>query len=150
MPKAVHCVQSGFIPPAPLVNFIRSRVYDPEQFDPNDATTRMAGTDDVWFNYAPIEEHTDRKADDPVKITSGLILINDAKHELFAGGQTYYLPPGTVFQIDVTKPHATVGDRDGLFVFLAWDSKVRRPIREFAMEATFSLTWGMLNLGMKE
>lgn len=149
--KAVYAVQSGFILPASITDFARKltkKTIFHEDF--GNEVHQVNRVDDLWCCRSPVAEHTDRPPGSKCA-TSGLILINEAGHRLSAGGKTYPMPSGTVFQIDVSKPHGTVGEKPGLLVFLAWDSlpSERRPVREFAMEAVFSLTWEFRRLGMK-
>jgi hypothetical protein len=144
----------GFKLPVYLTKFIRERIETQIARDPllGNEIVKLVHTDDIWFCQELVEEHMDRKPDDKC-FTSGLILINDAKQRLSLFNQTrsHCLRPGTVFQIDVSKPHGTVGTKSGLFAFLAWDSFPvdLRPAKEFAMEAVSNLTWNCLNEGMK-
>lgn len=141
-------VECGFNLPHDLTRTIRSAVL------PRAAASFGAGKfgqisalfDGVWWTIGAVGQHTDGHP--RLMVTTGLIIVNDCQAQLWADGQCFDIPPGSIYRIDGSKSHGTclrpgVGNSAGMFVFLAWDCPPldAKPLREWAMEACDDLSY---------
>lgn len=147
-PNLPPFVEQGFALPHSLVAVLRSAVLPraAEALGADRIGEIEKLTDGVWWTIGAIDRHVDNLP--PLTLTTGLIIANDCQSQLWADGNCFDIPPGSIYRIDSRKSHGTtlrhgVGNNAGMFIFLAWDCPIldAKPIREWAMEACDDLSY---------